>query len=218
MIMWYKPYVNGQVNVMIEILYAFLLGIFSILSPCSFIIVPVIAVQAGRRLQHLIQFLLGLVIVFSLLGALVAVIGKLLTNFIGAYLYIIAGVITLVSGLELLHVMRIPFPNIFSLRKSKQPFILGILFGGVALGCIGPLLGAILAFVLAKGQVITGAMLMFVYALGFILPLILFGYLITDKKIIKKVSTHFTAIRITGGIVLLLVSLYLLILGFRGIL
>ena len=204
---------------MIELLYAFLLGLLGVLSPCTFVIVPVIAAQAGSRFHRILKFMLGVVIIFTLLGALASLTGQLLTNFfIAGYLYLFAGIITLLSGLDLLQVIRFPFPTLFSMTRTKRPFIMGLLFGGVALGCIGPLLGAVLAFIVAKALFGLGLLIMLAFSLGFALPFVLFGFILTDKTTTKKLMKHMVLIRNIGGFMLLGVSVYLLFLGVRGLL
>ena len=88
---------------MLELLYAYVLGLLSILSPCSFIVVPVITSEINARLQRILKFLIGLTITFSILGILSAITGKLLTNFLGPWLYLISAIITLIAGLDMLN-------------------------------------------------------------------------------------------------------------------
>ena len=64
-----------------EIFYAYLLGLLSILSPCTFIIVPVMIADPVTRLRKMVGFLGGISITFGVLGILSALTGKLLTNF-----------------------------------------------------------------------------------------------------------------------------------------
>ena len=202
---------------MLELLYAYVLGLLSILSPCSFIVVPVITSEINARLQRILKFLIGLTITFSILGILSAITGKLLTNFLGPWLYLISAIITLIAGLDMLNLIKLKIPSLFTARKGTNTFVLGLIYGGVALSCIGPLLSVILAYIVAKASIFYGFIMMLTYSLGFITPFVLFGILVTDKDIIKRIAKHSSAIRKIGGVLLILVSGYLFYFASRGL-
>ena len=104
---------------MIEYFYASFLGLFSLLSPCTFIIIPVIISDIKNKLGSLVSFLLGIVATFSILGVLAVLTGKIITNFIGGWLYFIAGAITLISALKMLDILKFHIPILVS-RTPKQ--------------------------------------------------------------------------------------------------
>ncbi len=196
----------------LEILYAYLLGIFSIASPCAFILVPVLSAQA-MRLRGTLVFLLGIVLSFGIAGALAAAIGKLVTNLFGQYVILLAASVTLLSALDLLGAFRIPFRPVFAGARAAGNFSQGMLFGGVSLTCIGPLMSAMLAYVLSTASIVQGFSLMLVYSLGFITPLLLFGVLLADADVRRRIRGSHAFIRRAAGCVLLLASLYLFLLG-----
>ena len=202
---------------MLELFYAYVLGLLSILSPCSFIVVPVITSEINARLQRILKFLIGLAITFSILGILSAMTGRLLTNFLGPWLYLLSAIITLTAGLDMLNLIKLKIPNLFMAHKGINTFVLGLIYGGVALSCIGPLLSVILAYIVTKASIFYGFIMMLIYSLGFVTPFVLFGILITDKEIIKKISKYSAAIRKAGGILLILVSGYLFYFALRGL-
>ncbi len=201
----------------VELLYAFLLGILSILSPCTFIIIPLMTTEIHSRLSRILKFMIGIVITFSALGVLSGLTGKLLTNFIGPYLYLLAAIVTSITGLNMLDVFRLNIPSLFPSYKTRNLFILGLIYGGVILSCIGPLLAVILVYIVAEATIFYGFIMMLFYSLGFITPFILFGILITDKNIALKMMKHSAIIRKIGGVLLLLVSVYLFYLVSRGL-
>ena len=202
---------------MLELFYAYVLGLLSILSPCSFIVVPVITSEINARLQRILKFLIGLAITFSILGILSAMTGRLLTNFLGPWLYLLSAIITLTAGLDMLNLIKLKIPNLFMAHKGMNTFVLGLIYGGIALSCIGPLLSVILAYIVTKASIFYGFIMMLIYSLGFVTPFVLFGILITDKEIIKKISKYSAAIRKAGGILLILVSGYLFYFALRGL-
>lgn len=200
-----------------ELIYAYLLGLLSIFSPCTFIIVPVMVSDVNAKLKKILAFLGGITITFGVLGILSALTGKLLTNFMGPYLYIFAGIITLIAGLNMLDLIQLNIHSIFTNIKTKNNFLMGLLYGGVALSCVGPLVSVILVYITAKASIFYGFLMMFIFSLGFITPFILFGFLIKDKKISEKLMKHSAKIRKIGGMMLILVSFYLLFIALRGI-
>ncbi len=201
-----------------EMIYAYVLGLLSILSPCTFIIVPVMVSDLSARLSRVIAFLGGITITFSVLGILSALTGKLLTNFMGPYLYIFAGLVTLIAGLNMLEIIDLHLPQLFTKVKTKNNFLMGLLYGGVALSCVGPLMASVLVYITTKASVLYGFLMMGVFSLGFITPFVLCGLVITDKKVCEKINKYSLTIRNIGGVLLLLVSAYLFFVAFKGIL
>lgn len=174
--------------------------------------------EVNTKIKRVFLFLLGIIITFSIIGVITGITGKLLTNFLGPWLYLFAGIITLISGLNLLDIIKINIPSLFSSHKTTNPFILGLIYGGVVLGCVGPLIAAVLAFIVAKATILYGFLMMLFFGLGFSTPFLLFGFLITDKEIQKKILKHTLLIRKIGGISLILVSLYLFFIASWGLL
>lgn len=199
-----------------EIFYAYTLGLLSILSPCTFIIVPVMVSDLNTKLKKVLSFLGGITVTFAVFGILSALTGKLLTNFMGPYLYLFAGAVTLIAGLNMLDVIDLHLPQLFTKVKTKNNFLMGLLYGGVALSCVGPLIAAVMVYIVAKASVLYGFIMMFIFSLGFITPFVLCAFLITDKKIYEKLTKYSLTIRKIGGVLLLLVSAYLLFVALRG--
>ena len=59
---------------------------------------------------------------------------------------------------------------------------------------------------------------MLFFSMGFILPFMLFGFIITEKTIRRKVLEHTKYIQPIGGTLLLGVSIYLFYFAVRGFL
>jgi cytochrome c-type biogenesis protein len=171
----------------------------------------------NTQIKKVLSFLGGITVTFGALGILGALTGKLLTNFMGPYLYLFAGVVTLVAGLNMLDIINLSLPSLFSSIKTKNNFLMGLLYGGVALSCVGPLLSAVLVYITIKASIVYGFLMMYIFSLGFITPFILCGFLITDKKICENLMKHSILIQKIGGVILLMVSAYLLFIALGGI-
>lgn len=197
--------------------YALILGILSILGPCTFIMIPTIVHRSKNSYFQVIYFFTGIIFVFILIGSIASVTGIVFTNNINRYLYLIAGLITVISGLKILGAVKIEYPHLKEPDKTSHSFLDGILHGGVMLGCIGPQLAAILSFIIAQRNIINGIFMTFFFSLGFILPFIIFGTMIKDESIQVKILAHINIIQKIGGIFMLGAATYLLYFSFQGI-
>lgn len=197
-------------------LYAFILGILSIVGPCTFIIVPVILNKIKSSLIEVISFFVGIFLIFISLGIAASLTGIVFTNVVNRYLYFIAGIVTLISGLVILGAIRIEYPHVKEPNKSSHAFIDGLLHGGVILGCIGPQLASILTFIIAQRNVINGVLMIIFYGIGFIIPFFIFGLIVTDKTFQFKIMKYASLIQKTGGILMMGAAVYLIYFSLQG--
>lgn len=196
--------------------YALILGILSILGPCTFIMVPTIVNRTKDSSFQVVYFFAGIILVFIFIGSIASITGIVFTNNINRYLYFIAGIVTLISGLKMLGAVKIEYPHLKEPNKTSHSFIDGILHGGVILGCIGPQLAAILSFIIAQRNVINGIFMTLFFSLGFILPFFIFGILITDQSIQLRILKHIEIIQRTGGVLMMGAATYLLYFALQG--
>jgi cytochrome c-type biogenesis protein len=89
-------------------------------------------------------------------------------------------------------------------------FVLGVLFGLVASPCAVPILTLILALIASKGQVAYGTFLMFVYALGHGLPLVVLGVAASAVTNLGRLTKYSAIIQKVGGLLLIGVGIYLI--------
>ena len=137
----------------------------------------------GRRRSFLISslFAIGLALTFVGLGIVAALVGGLIGAGTQFWYYLVAAVCIL-FGLQMMGALSIPVPE-FGIRMRERvarrnlmgALLLGLVSGLVASQCATPALAAILSLVMAKGAVAYGATLLFVYALGRGVPIVLFG-------------------------------------------
>ena len=86
--------------------------------------------------------------------------------------------------------------------------ILGMLFGLVASPCAMPILTLILALIAQKGQVAYGSLLMFTYAVGHGLPLIIIGTVAGALTSLERFTKYSVLIQHIGGWMLIVVGAY----------
>lgn len=167
-------------NLLALIPAAFLSGLLSFLSPCSLPILPAYfaySFQSNRRNIVIMTaaFFFGLATTMTLLGASLTVLGRLLlTNIslitiIGGYIIIILGGLSIFGkGFTGVQFQDTPAKSI------GGSYLYGATFAIGWTACIGPILGAILTFLVTQGAgILQGAILTFVYTLGLGFPLII---------------------------------------------
>ena len=156
-------------------------GVLSFLSPCC---LPVLSAyfahhfnaDRGEMLKNTILFLLGLATVFSIFGMGATLAGSLLRENRAAFTRV-AGVA--IIGFGLLEILGKGFSGWrVSLRErgSRTPlgsFLFGAVFAVGWSACIGPILASLLLLSATSGTLIKGSGLLFIYAMGLGIPLIL---------------------------------------------
>jgi len=183
----------------IGFLGAFAAGVLSFLSPCVFPLIPAYLAQltgmSFDELQHsqaadqrraliinAFAFVIGLAVVFALLGASASLLGRFFVQY-QTIIERIAGLVIVIFGLHLLGVFRIPClmrearTDLAKARgRSAGPvgsMVMGGAFGVGWTPCIGPILASILAIASQASTVVLGMALLVVYALGLGVPFIL---------------------------------------------
>ena len=164
----------------------FLAGVLSSASPCVLATIPLVVGFVGgysdgdrwKAFRYSLTFILGLSLTFTAFGAAAGLIGTMFGTLGGPW-YLIAGIIALIMGGQLmgLYEIRLPIKRDF---KPKQgglvgSFLLGLFFGIVSSPCATPVLVVLLTVVASKGQVLYGIALLFCYAIGHCLLMLFAG-------------------------------------------
>ncbi len=213
-----------QTASLLAFILVFLGGIITSLGPCNIATIPLIVGYVGgshdltrsRSFVLSLAFAIGLAITFMLLGIAAALIGGLIGATTVWWYYLVA-VICFIIGLNMLGVFRFNLPMVFSglresigLKGSPGALALGLVSGLVASQCATPVLAAILTYVMAKGALVYGAALLFVYALGRGVPVVLAGTFTGALKNFRKVERWSVVIEKASGVIVIGVGLYFL--------
>jgi cytochrome c-type biogenesis protein len=211
---------------------AFLAGLASFLSPCVLSLVPAyIGYLGGRSMavaqerepsrwetfSHGLAFVLGFSVVFILLGIATSVLGSVLYD-ARNWLAKIGGIVVVIFGLHMTHIIRIPFLE-YDLRPQSQPdrqrgyvssFLMGIFFSAGWSPCVGPVLGAILTLSLSGGSISQGALLLTAYSIGLAIPFLLAALGIGWVTVIlRKYGKVMHYIEIAMGVLLIIIGIML---------
>jgi len=164
----------------------FLAGVISSASPCVLTTIPLVVGFVGgysdgdrlKAFRYSLMFILGLSLTFTAFGAAAGLLGTIF-GVVGSWWYAVAGTVALAMGAQMmgLYDLRLPINRNF---KPKQggiigAFLLGLFFGVVSSPCATPVMVVLLTLVTGKGQVLYGTMLMFSYAIGHCLLMLVAG-------------------------------------------
>jgi cytochrome c-type biogenesis protein len=203
----------------------FLGGLLTNFCPCNVALVPMVlgcvggfsrSKERGNAILYSCVFAAGIVITLSVLGVLAAVVGTLVAPLQKVCVWLLA-VVALFMGLYCLDVVDFKLPGLGKLpirgRKGIwETFLVGLAGGVVATPCTTPVLAVILAYVAVKARVVFGVSLLFTYAVGFVVPLVLAGvfadFLLRLKQLQEK-TRYRDWINKGGGVILILFGLYL---------
>lgn len=160
-------------------------------------------------------FVVGMSVVFAVIGALAGLLGRALLLSAWAY-YVIAGVCVLI-GLQMLGVVQLPVDRFNALLPTRRPerrgmvgaFLFGMLFGLVASPCSTPVLAAIAVIAATTGSAAKGGALLFVYGLGKGVPLLLLGIAAGSLGVMSRISRVTPVLTKIGGIGLIAAAGYL---------
>lgn len=203
---------------------AFLGGVIASVSPCSLAMLPLIIGYVGgysketplRTFVQLCFFIFGTAIVFSVIGILCAVTGSVFASAFGGYFTLLMASLLLVMGLKLLDILDFELPVIVKSMPVNNgsslilyPTLLGITFALAGTPCSTPILAGIMAFA-AMGKNLTFAvLLLFMFALGQGIILIVAGLFTSGVKNLKSIAAFTEGLLKFSGLLLVLVSLYL---------
>lgn len=219
---------HASIMILIAVLVMGILSVFT--CACNFAIIGVVAGYSGASpvngksnmmIWKGLAFLLGTIIAMSVIGALFGFAGKWVSESLGSYWKIAAGLVAIVFGLYSIELIPFKLPAIsIKTTKSQQNIFTAIIFG-LAVGglsaacnsCCNPFFPVILAASFVKGSAVWGFVMLTTFALGFGLPLaaMIIGISLGLGKISTALSMIVNIAKYIGGIALIAFGFYLLL-------
>lgn len=215
-----------QNNPWLAVPAVFLGGVMTASNPCVLAMIPLmIGLVAGRNesggfkktFLFSLFFVFGLAVTFTVLGLASALLGRMFGD-VGRFWTYALALLCLVMGANLLGLFHFNFSAPSAIRfKGRGPlgaFLLGLLFGLVSTPCAVPILAVLLAFVAGKGNAAAGGFLLFVYALGHSVLILVAGTSmgaakrLIESKGLKKLNA---GLQKAAGLVIILIGVYLII-------
>jgi cytochrome c-type biogenesis protein len=217
-----------QVSI-INILIAFVGGLFSFLSPCVLPLVPgYISLMSGVSIDHLkdgsvansrravlfnsLAFNAGLSVIFLALGGTAGLVGATILN--NVWVRVIGGVVIIIFGLHLIGLLKIKYlyKDTRQFSSEKPHGMLGSLTLGIAFAagwtpCIGPILGGIIALAATSGGWKSGLFLSAFYSAGLAVPFLVTGLGINQfLGFYSKFRRHLHKVEVGSGILLIAIG------------
>jgi len=198
-------------------------GTLTASNPCVLAMIPLMMAFVGayretsgpkKAFAFSFLFVLGLTVTFTLLGFVAALMGRLMGDVGNFWPYLVAGV-CLVMGSHLLGVWKWEFPWVRGWQPQKSgalgALLLGLLFGVLSTPCATPILAVLLVYIASKGNLAYGGLLLFLYALGHCILILLAGTSMGwAKRFIEARSMHtgLSYLRKGSGVLIILVGLF----------
>jgi cytochrome c-type biogenesis protein len=141
----------------------------------------------------------------GLLGRIYGQVPKLVPAIVAA--------LTVLMGLQLLGLVRIPLPAGPDPERWRQrvpaplaPLAAGLAFGLAASPCTTPVMAVLLAWIAQAGQPLAGVLVLTCFGAGQVLPLLLAGLMASSLPSLLKVRVASQWIPSISGVVLLMVG------------
>ena len=199
-------------------------GLVASISPCTLAMLPIIIGYVGgyskekpiKTFLQLLFFIIGTAIVFSVIGVICAVTGKVFVSFAGSYFSLILSSIIMIAGLKLVGFLDFELPVIIKEMPKNDgtntflyPLILGGVFALAGTPCSTPILAAIMAFASMSASLTQSVIMLFLFSLGQGLILVFAGVLTSKLKSNPKFYKFTDGLLKFSGYLLILTSLFI---------
>ena len=214
---------NGNIALLFWL--SFLGGVVASISPCSLAMIPLIVGYIGgysnessgkKTFLQMLFFVFGTAVVFSIIGIICALTGKVFVSFAGGYFGLVLASLVLVMGLKLVGILDFDMPVIIKEMPRNEgtntflyPVILGAVFALAGTPCSTPILAAIMAFASLSASMAQSVVMLFLFALGQGIILIFAGVLTSKLKNWKGFYKFSDWLLKISGILLILAALYI---------
>ena len=203
---------------------AFMGGIIASISPCSLAMLPIIVGYIGgcsketpvRTFLQLCSFILGTAVVFTIIGIICAVTGSVFASVFGGYFTLIMASLLVVIGLKIIGILDFEIPVIIKSMPSGKtnsliiyPMLIGIAFALAGTPCSTPILAGIIVFAAMGKNLIAAIIMLFLFAIGQGVILIIAGLFTSGLKNIKKFSSCSEVLMKISGWLLIAAGIYL---------
>ncbi len=204
----------------------FAAGLITSFTPCVYPVIPLtvgyIGAASGKSKLHgfflSLAYVLGMAVVYTVFGLLLTLVFKsfLGSFFAGPWAKIIIAAMSLAFALSMFGLYDLKLPDSLANRIQMSgkaggylgAFVVGAVSGFVVGPCTAPVLGAILAIAVQSGRPIYAGGLMFVFALGMGVLLIILGTFAGLLVSLPRSGRWMLAVKIFLGVLLLAVAAY----------
>lgn len=207
---------------------AFLGGLLTSFTPCTYPILPVtvgyLGSRSGRSRTRTIlasgMYALGMALMYAALGMAAGLSGRMFGEVTAHPLsYFVMGNVCILLSLSLFDVFVLPIPGFLARLGGTAgdggtmggAFLVGICSGIVVGPCTAPVLGGLLLYVGSSGNPVFGATLLFTFAAGMALPVVALGMFAGLLAGQPRSGAWLVKVKKGFGVLLLLAGEYLLL-------
>ena len=199
------------------IVIPFLFGLVGFVTPCSLAVNLIFlgyihGKPRGTRLAQASAFTLVRALILVGLGLAFGYVGQTVVGFqfvyrpIIAALFVAMGILFLVSRYRPIFMPNTGFVRRFGRGKSSA-LVMGTLFGLDIPACSTPLLIALLANTVLKGEMLFGAVSMLFFGIGISLPLLLISAFEGANRFLDRATQASSPLAYAGGFLLIVLGL-----------
>ncbi len=212
-----------------DYLWVFLGGVLASLSPCVYPLIPITAgfigiTSSGSRRRGFtlsLAYVTGIAITYSILGLFASLTGRIF-GMVSAHplAYIVVGVVFILFGLSMLDLFALPLVNLIRMPALKKQnhlssFVLGLSSGLVVGPCLTPVLGAILAYLVTKKNILYGVSMLLCFSYGLGLIFILVGTFSSILISLPKLGRWMARIKSSSAVILIAMGVYFIYTAVR---
>ena len=203
-----------------SVLVGFTTGFLFSFNPVALAAIPVSLAYVTKShdqrvaVQYASAFVVGMLVVHAALGAIAALGGIWVQQLVGRYWGLVLGPVLIVLGLAWGGWVRVPLPKV-ALRARRATTVLGAGALGAAFSVAvcplcTPALVVLLGVAASVGSLLFGATLLFAFAVGRALPILLGGWAVGALESLRTLTRYQRTFEITGAVVLILMGLYMI--------
>ncbi len=215
---------NSGTNISLLYLLSFLGGLIASVSPCSISMLPIIIGYIGGYSEEkpkttfiqMMFFILGSAIVFSVIGLICAITGKVFVAFAGGYFALIMASLIMVMGLKLVGLLDFEFPVLIKeIPKNNgtnmclYPLLLGGIFALVGTPCSTPILASIMAFASLSASIVQAIVMLFLFSIGQGLILVAAGVITSKVKNMSNFYKFSDSLLKLSGLLLIVTAIFI---------
>jgi thiol:disulfide interchange protein DsbD len=176
------PVAPQNQGLILSLLLVFLAGMGASLTPCVFPMIPItmaiIGAKGGGKAKGFalsLMLVLGMAVTYTVLGVAAAKSGAAFGAAAQKPAFLIPmAILFAIFALSLFGAFEIQLPQSLQMKlQGSGPrqgyagaFVMGLVLGPLAAPCVGPVIGAVLVAIAQRGDVILGAVKLFVFTLG----------------------------------------------------
>ena len=206
------------------LLWVFLGGVLLSFTPCVYPVIPITVAYIGARsganrlkaLTLSLVFVLGLAIVYSVLGVIAAASGSVFGfSTQNPWVVGVVVVVFLIMGAGMMGAFEIGLPSSIQTRLSsgkRTGYVGALLVGGttglIAAPCVGPVLVALLGWVSSTGNLLLGFLYLFVFACGLGTLFVVIGTFAGVLTALPRAGEWMEKIKHGFGVILIAASYY----------